>query len=163
MRKFHAVTIKEKTQETPDSIALTLSVPDELADDYRYEQGQHLPVRAMLDGKSVRRTYSICSSVNDELLRIGVRVQEGGQFSNYIADELNVGDTIEAMPPYGHFNTQVAADQSKVYVAYVAGSGITPILSIAKTVLESEPESQFIIFICKLHLIVRICTINWIT
>ena len=146
MRKFHSATITAKTPETADSVVLTLSVPEDVASEFAYEQGQHLPVRAMLDGKSIRRTYSICSSTEDAALRLGVRIQEGGLFSNYIADDLNVGDTIEVMPPYGHFNTQLTPDQSRSYAAFVAGSGITPILSIAKTVLESEPDSRFIIF-----------------
>jgi len=146
MRKFHSATIVGKAPETADSVVLTLSVPNEVAGDFSYEQGQHLPVRAMLDGKSVRRTYSICSSTQDAELRLGVRIQEGGLFSNYIANEVNVGDSLEVMPPYGHFNTRLLPDQSRSYAAFVAGSGITPILSIAKTVLESEPDSRFIIF-----------------
>ena len=85
MRKFHSAAITKKTPETTDSVILTLSVPDDVSEDFIYEQGQHLPVRAFLNEKSVRRTYSICSSVNDAELRIGVRIQEGGLFSNYIA------------------------------------------------------------------------------
>jgi len=146
MRKFHPATISKKTSETADSYVLTLSVPEDVRDDFVYEQGQHLPVRAFLNDKSVRRTYSICSSVNDGQLRLGVRIQDGGLFSNYIADNLEVGDTLEIMPPYGHFNTPLSADEGKTYAAFVAGSGITPILSIVKTTLETEPDSRFLIF-----------------
>jgi ring-1,2-phenylacetyl-CoA epoxidase subunit PaaE len=146
MRKFHPATINRKETETADSYVLTLSVPEDVRDEFVYEQGQHLPVRAFLNDKSVRRTYSICSSVNDAELRLGVRIQEGGLFSNYIADKLEVGDTLEIMPPYGHFNTPLSADAGKTYAAFVAGSGITPILSIVKTTLETEPDSRFLIF-----------------
>lgn len=146
MKKFHSATIVNKTAETDDSLLLTLSLPDDVAEEFRYTQGQHLPVRAEIDGSSVRRTYSICTSVGDNKLRLGIRVQPDGVFSNYVADKLSVGDTIQVMPPYGHFNTELDAGQSKVYAAFVAGSGITPILSIVKTTLETEPDSRFSIF-----------------
>lgn len=146
MRKFHAATIVDKRAETEDSVILTLLVPDEVAADFEYVQGQHLPVRATLNDKSVRRTYSICSSVDDHTLRLGIRIQEDGVFSNYVANELKPGDTLEVMPPYGHFNTPLSQDQRKTYVALVAGSGITPIISIVKTTLEVEPGSQVILF-----------------
>lgn len=146
MRRFSPATIVEKHREAEDAITLTLEVPDELAEDYRYEQGQHLPVRAKIGDRVERRTYSICASVRDAVLRLGVRVQPEGVFSNYVADELDVGDTLEIMPPYGHFNTPLDPAQKKTYAAFVAGSGITPILSIAKTTLETEPESDFMVF-----------------
>ena len=146
MPKFHSATITGKTPETSDSIILTLEVPGNVADAFAYQQGQHLPVRAFLNEKSVRRTYSICASVNDAQLRLGVRVQDGGLFSNYIAAELDIGDAIEIMPPYGHFNIPLSPNAAKTYAVFVAGSGITPILSIVKTTLEAEPESRFFIF-----------------
>jgi ring-1,2-phenylacetyl-CoA epoxidase subunit PaaE len=146
MRRFHEATVVEKTPETTDSVVLKLAVPADAADEFVYEQGQHLPVRAIIDGKSVRRTYSICSSVAENTLRLGIRVQDGGLFSNYVADNVNEGDVLEVMPPYGHFNTPISPDDAKSYVAFVAGSGITPILSILKTTLQSEPDSRFTIF-----------------
>lgn len=146
MPKFHPATIIEKTPETADSVILTLQIPDDAGDDFSYQQGQHLPVRAFLNKKSVRRTYSICASVRDSKLRLAVRIQDGGLFSNYIADQLNVGDVLEVMPPYGHFNIPLSPGESKTYAAFVAGSGITPILSIVKTTLETEPHSRFLIF-----------------
>ena len=146
MPRFHAATITGKHAETLDSVVLHLSVPDDVADEFAYEQGQHLPVRALIDGKSVRRTYSICASVRDADLRLGIRLQENGVFSNYVSDKLQVGDTLEVMPPYGHFNARVSSPQAKSYAAFVAGSGITPILSIVKTALENEPNSRFFVF-----------------
>ena len=138
--------VAAKHEETRDSIVITLDVPEEHADAFRYAPGQHLPVRAEIGGNSVRRTYSICSSVDEQLLRLGVRVQDGGEFSNYLATSIGVGDTLEVMPPSGRFNTPLDPAHEKVYAAFVAGSGITPILSIAKSVLETEPGSSFVVF-----------------
>ena len=97
MPKFHAAIIQEKTRETADSVVLTVTVPDAAAGEFEYRQGQHLPVRAELGGKSVRRTYSICASVADETLRLGIRIQDGGLFSNHVADDLDVGDTLDEL------------------------------------------------------------------
>ena len=121
-------------------------VPDDLAETFRFVQGQHLPVSATIDGEEVRRTYSICAAVADAELRIGVRVQPGGRFSEHVANNLKVGDQIDVMPPVGHFQTSLSADQNKTYLAFAAGSGITPILSIAKTTLQTEPGSRFLLF-----------------
>jgi ring-1,2-phenylacetyl-CoA epoxidase subunit PaaE len=145
MRKFHPATITEKIADTQDSYLLTLAVPAGAVDDFRYTQGQHLPVRAQIRGESVRRTYSIYTSVKDQQLQLGIRVQEDGLFSNYVA-ELKVGDTFDVMPPYGHFNTTLKPEQAKTYAAFVAGSGMSPILSIVKTTLETESESRFLVF-----------------
>ena len=146
MHRFHPATIKEKIADTQDSYLLTLAVPDDAVDDFRYTQGQHLPIRAQIKGESVRRTYSICTSVKDQQLQLGIRVQEYGLFSNYVAEELTVGDTLDVMPPYGHFNTPLEPEQAKTYAAFVAGSGMTPILSIVKTTLETESKSRFFVF-----------------
>ena len=126
MRRFHPATITEKVAETQDSYLLTLRVPDDAADDFRYRQGQHLPVRAQIKGESVRRTYSICTGVKEQRLQLGIRVQEDGVFSNYVAEELQVGDTLEVMPPYGHFNTTLDPEQAKTYAAFVAASSRWP-------------------------------------
>ena len=144
MLKFYPAIIVSKESETEDSILVTLSVSNDALDAFRYSQGQHLPIRVQIDGADVRRTYSICSSVNDNKLRLGIRIQ--GAVSKYISKKLDAGDTLEVMPPSGHFQTELNASQARTYVAFVAGSGITPILSIAKTTLETEPESRFIIF-----------------
>ncbi|MEO0998815.1 MAG: FAD-binding oxidoreductase, partial [Pseudomonadota bacterium] len=145
MRTFRPATITDKREETADSVVLTLAVPREDHDDFRYRHGQHLPVRAEIDGKSVRRTYSICAGAGEQRLKLGVRVQPGGVLSNYLAS-LEPGDTLEIMPPYGHFNTALDPDAKKTYAAFVAGSGITPILSIVTTTLETEADSRFVVF-----------------
>ncbi len=145
MRQFHPLTIKEVRPETRDSIRVSLAVPDELRDEYRFDPGQHLPFEIQLEGRKVRRTYSICSAQGDEL-EIGIRVQPGGQFSEYAASNLKAGDTIAAMPPSGQFRVQLDPDHARDYVGFAAGSGITPILSMIKSILSIEPNSRFILF-----------------
>jgi ring-1,2-phenylacetyl-CoA epoxidase subunit PaaE len=146
MREYLKLEVLEKRWETPDAIVLRLKAAEESRNVFAYAQGQHLPVRAQIDGRSVRRTYSICASVNDADLRLGIRVQPGGVFSNYLALELEPGDFIEAMPPSGHFNTPLDPQRACNYAAFAAGSGITPVLSILKTTLETEPKSRFTLF-----------------
>lgn len=146
MRSFCTATIVEKRPETRDSVILTLDVPPDRKADFTYHQGQHVPVKATIDGRTVRRTYSICASAGDDTLRLGVRVQEDGVFSNFIAEALDVGDTLDIMPPAGRFQTPLDAKHRKTYAAFVAGSGITPLFSIIKTTLEAEPKSRFVVF-----------------
>ncbi len=146
MKHFHKLKIARIEPETPDSVCVYLNVPEELRDEYAFLQGQHLPVRAEINGEQVRRTYSICSAVGDPELRIGVRVQKNGLFSGYIAKTLKAGDTLEVMPPVGHFQTLLSTEKKKNYVAFVSGSGITPLLSIVKTTLVTEPRSRFFLF-----------------
>ena len=146
MIHFHNLKIGRIEPETPDSVRVYLEVPKELRDEFAFLQGQHLPVRAEIKGEQVSRTYSICSAVGDPELHIGVRVQKDGLFSGYFANSLNPGDTLEVMPPVGHFQTPLSAENKKNYVAFVAGSGITPVLSILKTTLATEPQSRFFLF-----------------
>jgi len=100
----------------------------------------------MVDGKKLRRTYSICSGLGQGPIEIGVRIQPGGQFSEYAANSLSVGDSIDAMPPTGRFHIDLDASNAKDYVGFAAGSGITPILSMIKSIMVTEPESRFILF-----------------
>lgn len=146
MKHFHKLKIARIEPETPDSVCVYLDVPEELRDEYAFLQGQHLPVRAEINGEQVRRTYSICSAVGEPDLRIGVRVQKNGLFSEYIATTLQAGDLLDVMPPVGHFQTLLSAEKKKNYVAFVSGSGITPLLSIVKTTLATEPQSRFFLF-----------------
>ena len=146
MKQFHELTIERITPETKDSVRIALGVPDEFADEYKFLPGQHLPFQITLDGKKQRRTYSICSGRDERPLEIGVRVQPGGKFSEFAASELSVGDTIEAMPPTGRFHVDLDKNNARDYVGFAAGSGITPILSMIKSVLETEPKSRFTLF-----------------
>lgn len=145
MRKFHPLTIKNIRPETRDSVRMSFDVPDELRGDYSFIPGQHLPFEIQLDGKKLRRTYSICSA-QGQPLEIGIRVQPGGQFSEYAAQQLGAGDSIQAMPPSGQFRVELDPENEKDYVGFAAGSGITPILSMIKSILATELKSRFILF-----------------
>lgn len=146
MSKFHELTVASVTRETRDAVAVTFAVPDELAETYRYVQGQHLTLRAGIGGEDVRRSYSICSAVQDARLRVAIKRVDGGLFSNWANEQLRPGMKLEVMPPSGHFHVPLAATHAKHYVAFAAGSGITPLLSIIKTTLEAEPDSRFTLF-----------------
>ena len=146
MRKFRPLVVAAKHQETRDSIRIALDVPEDLRDEYAFHAGQHLPVQIERDGKKVRRTYSICSEQGEWPLQIGVRIQTGGQFSEFAANELNIGDSLDVMPPNGQFHAVLDASNEKQYLGFAAGSGITPILSIIASVLHEEPGSRFALF-----------------
>jgi ring-1,2-phenylacetyl-CoA epoxidase subunit PaaE len=146
MSKFYPLTVSKVRKETRDTIAVTFAVPDELRDSFKYQQGQHLTLRAMVDGEDLRRSYSICSAVQDDVLRVAIKRTPGGQFSTWANEALQPGTTLEVMPPMGHFNLPLDPQNKKHYLAFAAGSGITPILSIIKTTLLAEPHSQFTLF-----------------
>ena len=146
MKKFHALTAISKQQETKDSVRIALEVPVDLRDAYTFLPGQHLPVQIQRRGKKVRRTYSICTPTGQWPLEIGVRVQPGGQFSEFAATELAVGDQLDVMPPIGRFHVDLDATNEKHYLGFAAGSGITPILSIVASILQNEPGSRFQLF-----------------
>ena len=121
---------------------VSLAVPPDLADAYRFTQGQFLTLRARLDGEELRRSYSICSGVQDDALRVAIKRVDGGRFSAWANDALRPGDALEVMTPDGRFFTPIAAANRKHYVAFAAGSGITPVLSLIKTTLAAEPASR---------------------
>ena len=146
MKQFHPLTITEINRETQDSVRIALGVPEEFRSEYEFLPGQHLPFQITLDGKKLRRTYSICSGLGQGPIEIGVRVQPGGQFSEYAANNLSVGDSLDAMPPTGRFHIDLDASNAKDYVGFAAGSGITPILSMIKSIMAIEPSSRFILF-----------------
>lgn len=146
MRQFHLLTIERLERETADSMRVALTVPEALAHEFRFLPGQHLPVQTSLNGKKIRRTYSICSIPGQLPLEIGVRVQPGGVFSGFVGETLAVGDRLEAMPPFGQFHANLDPAAAKNYLAFAAGSGITPILSIMRATLENEPSSRFVLF-----------------
>jgi len=145
MSKFYPLTVAKVKHETRDAIAVTFDVPVELKAQFAYQQGQHLTLRAMIDGEDVRRSYSICSAVQDDSLRVAIKRVSGGQFSSWANEHLKPGATLEVMPPMGHFNVPLDPDSERHYLAFAAGSGITPILSIVKTTLLAAPKSRFTI------------------
>jgi ring-1,2-phenylacetyl-CoA epoxidase subunit PaaE len=146
MSKFYPLTVAQVKQETRDAIAVTFAVPDHLRDAFAYQQGQHLTLRAQIGGEDVRRSYSICSAVQDKLLRVAIKRTPGGAFSGWANEHLKAGAVVDVMPPMGHFNVPLDASQARHYLAFAAGSGITPILSIIKTTLLAEPKSRFTLF-----------------
>jgi len=146
MSKFHPLRVAKVERETRDAIAVTFAVPAALREQFRYLQGQHLTLRVDLDGQDVRRSYSICAAAQDALLRIAVKRNPGGLFSNWANDSLKVGDTLDVMPPMGHFNVRLDPLHRSHYLGFAAGSGITPLLSIVKTTLAAEPNSRFTLF-----------------
>ncbi|MGX2996025.1 2Fe-2S iron-sulfur cluster-binding protein [Streptomyces sp. JNUCC 64] len=144
MARFHPLRVTAVDRLTDDSVALTLSVPEHLRTAYHHTPGQHLALRRLVDGVEVRRTYSICSPApgppGPRSLRVGVRLVEGGAFSSYALKEIAVGDELDVMPPAGRFTLEPAPGR---YAAIVGGSGITPVLSIAETLLAREPGARF--------------------
>ena len=125
---------------------IALDVPEALRETFAFLPGQHLPIRIERDGKKLRRTYSICSPAGRWPLEIGVRVQPGGAFGEFAANELEVGDMLDVMPPAGRFHLPAEPGSGGFHVGFAAGSGITPILSIAASLLGNEPDSRFALF-----------------
>jgi ring-1,2-phenylacetyl-CoA epoxidase subunit PaaE len=124
-------------------VSLRFEVPAELAEDYRFVQGQHLTLKARVGDEELRRSYSICAGVNDGELRVAIKKVAGGRFSTWANGGIQVGDVLEVMTPEGRFHTPLDPAQARHYVAFAAGSGITPILSLIKTTLAAEPQSRF--------------------
>ncbi|AOM41881.1 1,2-phenylacetyl-CoA epoxidase subunit PaaE [Xenorhabdus hominickii] len=140
---FHRLSIAAIERETPEAVTVTLHVPDELKTRFCYQPGQHLTLKAQVNGEELRRCYSICSSPLDDSLQIGVKAVYQGRFSTFINQQLKVGDELEVMLPQGTFGHHPDANQQGNYLAIAAGSGITPILSIIKSTLALEPDSSF--------------------
>jgi len=146
VRHYHDLTVRNVVAETDDSRRVTLDVPDELKDEFAFLPGQHLPLSVDIDGKETRRTYSLCSAAGEWPLEIGVRVQPGGRFSGFVGEQLKPGDTLRSMPPSGQFHADVPASDARHIALFAAGSGITPMLSIMKTVLTGDPGSSVSLF-----------------
>lgn len=143
MARFHTLEVTDVRRETRDAVVVTLKpdVKDRAAFDF--VQGQYLTFRRHFDGTELRRSYSICAGRGEAALQVGIKRVEGGAFSTWANEELKVGDRIEAMPPMGHFHTPIEPDKAKHYLGFAGGSGITPLLSIIKTVFHEEPKSRF--------------------
>lgn len=143
---FHRLAIANVRRETSDAVSIAFAVPDALRKDFAFTSGQYLTLRTTMDGEEVRRSYSICSGVDDGELRVAIKRLEGGLFSCFANENLKAGDTIEVMTPMGRFGIEPDPHTARTYVAFAAGSGITPVLSIIKTVLGREPRSRFTLF-----------------
>ncbi len=139
--KFHALKIADVRQEIEDAVSIAFDVPSELKAEYQFKPGQYLTMRTRINGEEVRRSYSICSAPFENELRVAVKKVKGGLFSNYANENLHAGNTIDVMTPMGNFTTEINETQEKTYVFFAGGSGITPILSLIKTILVDEPKS----------------------
>ncbi len=146
MSRFHSLTVSDIQKETTDCVSIAFTVPADLKEVFSFRQGQYLTLRTELGGEEVRRSYSVCVSPQSGELRVAVKHVPGGRFSTYANESLQVGDQLEVMPPEGRFYTELDPASTRHYVAFAAGSGITPIMSIMETVLEEEPNSRFTLF-----------------
>jgi len=143
--RFHSLRVAAIRRETPDAIAVTLEVPEHLRESFRFTPGQHLTLRRVVEGEEIRRSYSICAGLDERSLRIGVKAVPGGLFSGWANRSLAVGDSVEAMPPEGRFGLQPDPARSRTVLGIACGSGITPVLSILRSVLALEPGSQAVL------------------
>jgi ring-1,2-phenylacetyl-CoA epoxidase subunit PaaE len=140
---FHKLSIKEINKETSDCVSVLFDVPEELQELFQFKQGQSLTMRTMINGEEIRRTYSICSTPLEKRWRVAIKKVDGGLFSSLANDQLKRGDILEVMPPVGKFYVELNPAHKKNYLAFAAGSGITPVISIIKTTLHTEPNSHF--------------------
>lgn len=143
---FHTLRVAEVKRETPDAVSVRFELPEAMREAFAFKAGQHLTFRREFDGEEVRRNYSVCVSPSEGVLKIGVKKIAGGVFSGWVNDDLKAGDEIEVMAPHGSFCWAFDPEARHDYVGFAGGSGITPILSLLKTALESEPKSRFTLF-----------------
>lgn len=143
MARFLPLKVTDVRRETRDAVVVTLAPRDEDRALFDFTQGQYLTFRRSFDGEELRRSYSICAGIDDGCLQVGIKRVDGGAFSTWANENLAPGDEIEAMPPMGKFSMPLEPDTARHYVGFAAGSGITPVLSIIKTVLRREPKSRF--------------------
>lgn len=146
MLEYHSLAVAQICPEASDAVCISFEIPRALRETYRFHPGQHLGLRAVIDGMEQRRTYSICSGLDEPRLRIGVREHAHGSMSRYLARRLRVGDRIDVLAPAGRFFVCVDPVAARHYAAFAAGSGITPILGIVKNVLAQEPRSHITLF-----------------
>jgi ring-1,2-phenylacetyl-CoA epoxidase subunit PaaE len=145
-KHFHSLEVAEIVEETADARSIRFAVPPELAETYRYRAGQHVALRTFIGGEEVRRNYSLCTAPHEGALKVTVKAIAGGAFSNWVARELKPGDHLDVMPPHGSFTIDFDQTARRRYVAFAGGSGITPIISLARTALAEEPNSRFTLF-----------------
>lgn len=147
MSKFHALTVKDVTRETADCVSVSFHIPQQLTNDFKYIQGQYITFKLFIDGQEIRRSYSVCSSpLTDADLRVAIKKVKNGKGSTYLNEHVKAGDVLEVMTPMGNFHTAMNASNNKEYILFAGGSGITPMLSIIKTVLHAEPNSRIQLF-----------------
>jgi ring-1,2-phenylacetyl-CoA epoxidase subunit PaaE len=145
MSAFYKLQIKEVKHETANAISVAFNIPTELKSAYQFTAGQYVNLKLTLDGQEIRRAYSVCSSPNSGELRIAIKSVKDGHFSKFANENLKVGDLLEVGPPEGKFTFEPSFSNLKNYAGFAAGSGITPVMAILKSVLESEPKSTFVL------------------
>ncbi len=143
---FHQLTVAEIVPETAEAMSIRFEIPAELRETFRFRPGQHLTLRREIDGEELRRNYSLCVAPADDEVKVTVKRIAGGIFSNWANDSLKPGDSIEVMPPHGSFTWDFDPSRANHYVGFAGGSGITPVISLLKTALITEPESRFTLF-----------------
>lgn len=146
MPKFHQLKISNIRRETEDAVSIAFDIPSELKNEYQFISGQYLTLKAMINGEDVRRSYSICTAPHENELRVAIKKVEDGRFSTFANEVLNENDTLDVMTPMGKFQAIPDPNNKKNYLGFVGGSGITPVISIIKTVLTNEPQSTFTLF-----------------
>lgn len=143
MPVFHSLKISNIRKETEDTVSIAFDVPQDLHEEYQYNAGQYLTLKSLIDGEDTRRSYSICSGLYDNELRVAVKKIKGGLFSIFANEKLKIGDVMEVMTPMGNFFTHLDPAHEKHYVGFAAGSGITPLIAMIRTILVHEPLSTF--------------------
>jgi len=141
--RFLPLTVTEVRKDTRDAVVVTLAPRPEDAGRFRFTQGQYLTFRRAFDGEELRRSYSICAGLDEGRLQVGIKRVDGGAFSTWANEDLTPGAVLEAMPPMGNFHAPLNPAVARHYLGFAGGSGITPVLSILKTVLAHEPRSRF--------------------
>ena len=143
MARFHDLTVTHIHKTIRDAVVLTLQPVNVSTGEFGFEPGQYLTFKQDFDGQEIRRNYSICAGLQDGVLQVGIKKVAGGAFSTWANDSLQVGDTLQAMPPMGRFTTEISPQNANHYLGFAGGSGITPVLSLLKSTLGAEPDSQF--------------------
>lgn len=138
---FHPLTIKSVKKETPDCVSVSFDIPQDLAEEFLFKEGQNITIKAMLGGNELRRSYSLCTAPHEKEIKVAIKSMDGGLFSSF-AQSFKKGDVLEVLPPVGKFNAKLSAVKGN-YLAIAAGSGITPVISIIKHTLQAQPESSF--------------------
>src|SRR6478672_328164 len=143
---FHALRVAEVVPETAEANSIRFEIPAELRERFAFRAGQHLTLRATIDGEEVRRNYSLCTAPDEQDWMVTVKRIGGGIFSNWAGDNLKAGDTVDVMPPHGSFTCEFDAAKARHLVGIAGGSGITPVMSLVRTLLAEEPNSRFTLF-----------------
>jgi len=141
MARFHSLKVKDIRRETPEAVSVAFEVPPQQQPEYLFKQGQYITLKMNLGGQEVRRSYSLCTAPHEKELRVAIKEVKGGLVSSHINQKLKTGDMIEVMTPMGTFTSILAGNQKKNYVLFAGGSGITPMMSILKSILYVEKQS----------------------